>query len=413
MKKKIIIISIIVLVLGGIGFKIYQAKQPLKVVTAQIEKSDYEEYHYEEGEVQSREQMKVLSNVSGKIVDLFVEEGDTVNKGDVILNIDKDDLEYELNILYAQRNSLVGQQKSEGQTVKSSQLKLQEEAIEIAKNKVDSLEIELKRKKELFESGAISKNDFEVLEDQYKKAVGELNIQNFKLTTLKESSKLGSGKSQYYTGQIEKIDLQIQRLQEQMEEMTVVAPINGTIANIPFDKGDHVLQNQLLFEVFHPDLYEIESYVLAKEVKNLDIGMTAYIEIENQSKIETIKGRITFIAPNAIELVSPLGLIEKKVKVLVEPQKEVNLIQGEKVDVQYITYQKGNAQVISKDYIFPWNDGEGIWVIDEGKAKILKINKSFDSSSAVILENVLDEQTKIIIPPYPEKIEEGVKVISK
>lgn len=412
MKKKILIIAVIVIVLGGIGFKYYQSKQPLAVNTVQIMKTDYEDYHYEEGTVESKERMKVFSSANGKIVDLFIEEGNTVNKGDVILNVDQEDLIYELDILYAQKNTLEGQEKSEGEVVKDSELKLQEESIEIAQNKVVSLQAELEKQKSLFESGAISQNDYEQIEEQYKQVVSELNIQNFRLMTLKESSSLGSGKSQYYEGQMEKIDLQIKQLEEQIQETQILAPMTGAISNFSLVEGDFITKNQLLLEIFNREQYEIETYVLAKEVKNLDTGMMVYIEVESQNKTETVKGEITFISSNAVELVSALGLIEKKVKVLVEPKETINLIQGEIVDVKFITYDKANAQVVSKDYIFPWNDGEGIWTIQENKAKIVTINKAYDSSSTVILEDEIGEETMVIIPPYPEQIKEGMEVIA-
>ncbi|WP_157950198.1 HlyD family secretion protein [Vallitalea okinawensis] len=410
MKKKILIIAVIIMVLGGIGFKYYQSKQPLAVNTVQIVKTDYEDYHYEEGSVESKDRIKVFSSANGKIVDLFIGEGDTVNKDDVILSVDQDDLKLELDILYAQKNALEGQEKSEGEVVKDSELKLQKESIEIAENKVSSLQAELEKQKSLFESGAISQNDYEQIEEQYKQAVSELNIQNFRLMTLKESSSLGSGKSQYYEGQMEKIDLQIKQLEEQIQETQILAPVTGTISNFSLVKGDFITKNQLLMEIFDPEQYEVEAYVLAKEVKNLDTGMTAYIEVESQNKTETVKGEITFISSNAVELVSALGLAEKKVKVLVEPKEPINLIQGEIVDVKFITYDKVDAQVISKDYIFPWNDGEGLWIIKEDKAKIVTINKAYDSSSTVILEDEIGEDTVIIIPPYPEQIQEGIEV---
>ncbi|CAH2214745.1 HlyD family secretion protein [Tepidibacter aestuarii] len=412
-KKTMVSLLLVVVVFGIVGFMIYKSNQPLVVKTVQLEKINYEEYHYEEGSVEPKKRMKVFSNGSGKIIDLFIEAGSAVKKGDAILSIDDDDLKYQLDILYAQKNSLAGEQKSEEQIVKNSELKLQEEAIELAKYEVDSVKKDLERKRKLFESGAISKTDFEQIEDQYKQAVGKLNIENFKFTTLKDRSKIGSGKNLYYAGQVEKIDLQIKQLEEKIDKMKVIAPIDGTISNLSLDKGDYISENQMLFEIFHAGLYEVESYVLAKEVKKLKIGMTAYLEVENQSKIETIKGKITFIAPNAIEVTSPLGLVEKKVKVLVEPQEDVKLIQGEEVDVKFITYSKDKAQVVSKDYIFPWMEGEGMWIIDDGKAKVLKIDKEFDSSSNVVLGKDIDEQTKVIITPYPEKIEEGAKVISK
>lgn len=395
-KKMVIVLLIAVMIISGIIFMGYQSNQALVVKTVQLEKTDYEEYHFEEGTVMSKERMEVYSEGNGKIIDLFIKEGSEVNKGEPILNIDKGDLKKQLEILATNRDSLIGNINSE--------IKLQKEVVKIAKNKVASWEKELKRKRTLFESGAISKKDLEDIEYQYQQAVTELNSTNVQLRAIQEKLDDEGDKNQVY----------IKQLEEQIEEMKIVAPINGIISGFSLKKGDYVTENQLLFEIFQPDHLGIEAYVLAKEVKNLQIGMIAYIEVEAQNQTKTIKGKITSIAPNATELVSPLGLVEKKVKVMLELEGRENLIQGEKVDVKFITYRKEHAQVISKDYIFPWQDGEGMWIIDEeGKAKVIAINKAFDASTVVVLEDELDEKTAVIIPPYPDKIAEGVKVISK
>ncbi len=392
-KKKLLIVLLAgVAIISVIGFMFYQSNQGLAVATVQLEKINYEEYHYEEGTIKSQGGLSVFSPVAGKIADLIGQEGAAVKKGTVILNIDKDDLGYQLDILYAQRNSLAAEE---------SEIKLQEQSIGLAQSNTFLLEEELARKSTLFESGAISNKEFVDAKYAYEQALGQVNIEKLRLSTLKERSRLARETKQ----------LQIEQIEEQIEEMKVTAPIDGVISDLSLNKGDYVSAHQILFKIFTPERYEVESYVLAKEAKKLSVGMMAYIEVEKQNKTESTKGQITYIAPNAVELTSALGLAEKKVKVLLAPEEVLDVIQGEKVDVKFISYKKEDAQVVSKDYVFPWQDGEAIWIIEDGKAKILPIRAEYNASSVLVLAEEIAENTQVIIPPYPDKIAERIKVI--
>ena len=410
-KKKVFIwIAIILIILGITGGKIYGKLKGLQVNKYNLESELYEKQYVEEGSVSSKNMMKVYSPFSGTIADVLKSEGEEVQKGDVILKIDSEDLFYSLEILKARKQSLIGQKNSEIQINKSSDLKSQKEMIKIAEDKKINLEKDLSAKEKLYESGAISSDELRNSQMAYDNAVRELSIQNYKYNTLSQSFKLASGKAQFYESEIKAIDIEIEKLEGKVEDSDVKALADGVISYLDFDKGDYILENQLIFEIFDPDYYEIESYVLAKESKNLTEGMEAYLEIDENSLVTTVRCQIKSISKSAKEIVSNLGLKEKKVKVVVSPVEKVKLIQGENVDVKFVTYKKENAQVVSKDYVFPWNDGEGIWIIENGKSKIINIEKDFETSSFIVLKENFPQGTEIIIPEYPEKLEEGIKV---
>lgn len=409
-KRKIIIVVLSLSIILSVAFVIYKLLQPLVVNTVKLEKTNYEEYYFEEGIVQAQDNIKVYNIVDGNILKINIREGDVVKQGDLLLTINPQDLEYKLKELKAQKKSLLGDKLSQEQAIKNTEISAQKEAIKIAENTVSIKDNEFKRYEELFKSGAVSKATLEQIEQALIKSRNELKISRYKLTTLIESSKLGEGRADYFIGRIETLDIQIEQIENQIKESSIVAPTDGIISNFSLTEGDYINKNQVILEIFSANDFEIEAFVPAKEIRNIGIGTVVYIEIEGQNEVILKEGLITFIAPNAVDLISPLGLIEKKVKIKVQPKEEIGLIQGEKVDIKIVTYYKDNVYVISKDFIFPWMDGEGMWIYTDGIAKIIPIEKEFSSSSIVILKESIDDNIEIIVPPYPDKIKEGITV---
>lgn len=72
-------------------------------------------------------------------------------------------------------------------------------------------------------------------------------------------------------------------------------------------------------------------------------------------------------------------------------------------------YENEEKLVISKDYIFPGEDAEGIWVVENGISKVIELNKNFETASKILVEPFVDS-LEIIVPPYPDSIEENIKV---
>jgi len=411
LKKKTVISIVIIFIVLGVGFlKVSWSIKGLEVEKKVLKTEFYEKQYVEEGTVVSKNSMKIYSSSSGTVSDILKNDGEMGERGEVIVKLSSDELFYNLEILEAKKLSLIGQKNAELQSTKDSDLNVQKKSIEIAKNKKENLEKDLLAQQKLYDAGAISDDKLRDSQTAYDNAVKELSIENYKYNTLQSSLKLTSGRKQYYENEIKAIDLEIENIKETIEDTNIKAPIEGIISNFELSKGDYISKNQFMFKIFDPNYYEIETYVLVKESKNIMEGMEAYLEIDENNSLKNVKCEIISISKTAKELTSTLGLKEKKVKVILTPVEEVELINGENVDVKFITYKKENAQVVSKDHVFPWKDGDGIWIIENGRSKIINVIKEFETSSFIILKENFPEDTEIIIPPYPEKLKEEIKV---
>ncbi len=93
--QKILIIFIILIIALGV-FYFYQRSTPKEVNFTKVEQVDYFEKILTSGTVLMEGLTEVKTEVSGKIVDVYVDEGDTFKKGQALLRFDNTDINLDL-----------------------------------------------------------------------------------------------------------------------------------------------------------------------------------------------------------------------------------------------------------------------------------------------------------------------------
>ena len=117
------------------------------VMVAQPETTHNEQKSYA-GDVQARQQTALAFRVGGQIIERYVDVGDQVKVGQVLAKLDVKDAQLQLNAASAQ--------------------------VENAQSAVKNAESELKRFKELLPSHAVSRSQYEAVDNQYQAALSAL-----------------------------------------------------------------------------------------------------------------------------------------------------------------------------------------------------------------------------------------------
>ena len=89
MKKKVKLIGVVLVLIGLIIYGIYTSLQPLQVETRRLELSQSEITFTESGLVVNTGRQVIYPLVPGKIIDILVDKGDLVKKGNRILGAEK------------------------------------------------------------------------------------------------------------------------------------------------------------------------------------------------------------------------------------------------------------------------------------------------------------------------------------
>lgn len=398
-KKKIILITIVViLVLGTFGF-INAAKSPKQegmfFRTVDIVKESIESHVQTTGEVLSIEKREIIPNVTEKVLNVAVEEGQKVTTGQVLMELDDAEVAYELK----QAEIKLEMEKDALQDLKMGD-KLEEE---INKSNAQIRYNEAKRDydqiKELYEQGAVSLNEF-------NKAKRELDEANNGLILAEKSADDLSDVSRQEK-QIELSKLSLEKLREDQLNYKIVSPIDGTVVKINSKEGSVVSTSEPALVIMNMDQLEIKGNISEYEVDKVQLGDPVTITGDAIEGKE-YQGKVKYIAPTAVSVEAGQGketVVEIKVGV---EDPDTKLKPGFSSTIDILAEVKEDVLVIPYEAIFTRKDGQKIiFSVQDGKAKAHDIETGIESDLVVeVIGDDIKENDKIILNPT-ENIKDG------
>lgn len=222
-------------------------------------------------------EVKVSPDISGEIVDLTVEEGDSVKRGQVLAKIYAD-------IYTTQRDqaaALVNQQQA---TVSNSSAQL-----EALKATMDQAKRVFDRQKQLVDEKVISRSEFEQAESAYLTA--QANFNATKQAILGNQAGVSSAQAN------------LSKANKDLSRTAVLAPMNGVISLLNVKKGERVVGNSMMagtemMRVADMNLIEVIVDVGENDIPKVHFGDSAVVEIDAYNN-RKFKGLVTKIASSS------------------------------------------------------------------------------------------------------------------
>ena len=410
-RKHIVIVALCAVIAVGAIWSL-NTRSAVAVEAVLIKDDVFIDTFREDGTVRSVAERPVYSEVDGLVEAVYVENGGSVLVGDAILSLNVDQLTYQHQALQGQLMSIQGQKNSESEKVKTPDLMVQQSAVNIALSTLTQAKVDASRSEELYNSGALSLNDYELVVKTVRDAEEQYQLQSSRLSGLEAQNSPGSGTIQYYDGQIIQIEAEIKRIEDQITKSVIKAQKAGVISQFNLKAGEAVVSMTPVATIIDKSELKIESQVLTQEAFNLKVGQDVII-IRNRKGLEDqIAGRITKVSPVATESVSTLGLKEKRILVEVKPLESIEpaLIPGSDVEVDFVAYKTESAHIVPKSALFPVENGDAVWVIRDGKTEMQIITKGYSAVRSVEIIEGLEEGDYILKNFDTEGIDLGTAV---
>lgn len=266
----VILLVVVILTKGG-GHEI------TRVATEKAEKRNLVEVVSASGKVQPEVEVKLSSDVSGEIVELLVKEGDTVQKGDLLLRVDPVIYQSAVDRMSATLNgSKANQANSEARLAQ-------------AKAQLVNAEAGFNRSDKLFKQQAISQSEFDQAKATYESAKAEVNAAE------------ESVNSAEYT--VRSTEASLKEAKDNLAKTTIYAPVSGTVSKLNKRKGERVVGTAQMegTEIMRlANLLEMEVLVDVNEndILRVHLGDTAYVEVDAHDA-RKFKGVVTEVANSA------------------------------------------------------------------------------------------------------------------
>ncbi|MDT0293470.1 efflux RND transporter periplasmic adaptor subunit [Mesonia ostreae] len=244
------------------------------------------------GKIQPEVEVKLSSEVSGEIIELPIQEGQTVEKGDLLVKINPD--------LY--QSSLQRSQASY-QNIQAS-LAQSKASLKQAKANYD-------RNRTLFDKGVISKSEWDAIVSEYEMA---------------QASK----ESAYYN--VQSAAASVNEAKDNLGRTTIYAPMSGTISKLDAELGERVVGTQQMagteiLRVANLAEMEVEVEVNENDIVKIAIGDSAIVEVDAYLGKE-FQGVVTEISNSAADNLTADQVTNFDVKVKILKKSYQDLTEG-------------------------------------------------------------------------------------
>ncbi|BCZ44917.1 RND transporter [Clostridium gelidum] len=408
MKKKRIYWAITIIILCIVSGLIYVKMQGGQAVeTTVTEKGEIKQYIEDIAVVKSNKRQTVYIEGAGKINNIEVNVGDYVKKGDVLLTMDKQDLELKLKDATAKIEAAKAQLASTDSSNYVNKIEIAQAAVDSAKVNYESITRDLNNAKTLFESDAISQQELNKAEDAYKTAEVTLKSANLQVEDAKDGAPdyLKDG----YMAVIEQAVILRDSVMREIEKQQVLASIDGIILEKLVDENSMGVTGTVAFLIGDIKSLELEGNILSDDIYKVQIGNEVEVSGKAMGDL-SVEGKIIKIAPEAKNITSSLGVNQKRVPVTIQINGETSLLRpGYDLDIKIITQVKSDTLVIPDSAVFDYKGSSCVFIVDSGKAVIREIKKGIESEKTIEVLEGLKEGEKILIKP-DNNIKEGMKI---
>ena len=296
-RKRIIYISIgVVLVLAIAGGLIAATRGGTKIdpsKLAKVEKGDLAKSVVATGKVTPITKVEVKSKASGIVKQLFVDAGDRVKKGQLLAQLDKEEISAQVE------QSRAALQAAEA-SLNGSQADFERAKVDAEGPDVPLLKRAYERAVGMAKEGVVSTSALEDAQKNYELALNKQNVAKAQLIVLK-------AKVAQSGAQVGQDRANLKQLEEQLGYTDIVSPIDGVVLSRDVEMGDAVssilvLGSSATLVMTLGDTSEV--YVKGKvdesDIGKVYLGQPARIKVES-FKDKTFNGKVTKISPMGVE----------------------------------------------------------------------------------------------------------------
>lgn len=252
----------------------------------------------------------ISSKVSGKIVKIPAEEGQAVKNGDLLAELDHNELDAQIkaaqaNLDLAKLRFQKSQQASKFTSSASvndsraAQIAAAQNNLAVAKANLDDANRAYERMQKLFQGQLISQADFDqagtrrnVAQAQYRAALNNVTLSKSNPNT--EDIDTANKQS---SAQIEQATSNLALLQIQLNNTQITAPADSVLSAKLVQVGELVSPGTALFTLLDYSKPWVKIYLSLNDVERVKLNQKAYVKLDAYDR--KFDGRVSFISQEA------------------------------------------------------------------------------------------------------------------
>lgn len=322
------------------------SKVPVEIMV--VETGDIVKSIQYNGDIRAESEVKVFSKIPDRIERYFVEQGDTVGKGDVIARILATTIE--------------------------QGLRQAEAGLLAVRAQAANMEVEFERAKRLNRESVMSDQQFDLIKTQYEATMAQVK---------QAEAAVLSTKSHY-------------------RDATVTAPIQGIIAKKYYENGDMANLATPLVKIVQMDRVKIMVDVTEEDLGRVAVGQEAHITVRSFMN-RVFQGTVRKISP-VLDPVTRMAEIE----ILVD-NRDGKLKPGMYADVEIITGILDNVIIVPRHATIESNTMESsegkdhvvtnfyVYKVSDGIARQIKLDVQYINHRHIAVHSILSVGDTLVV----------------
>lgn len=466
MKKAVGAVLLLLVVAAGVFMLTKKEKKSelKEVIVKKVTTDRFIESIKVEGDIEIKDEKEIFLSKNQRVENVFVEEGDEVKKGEILISFDPDERE---SII---RNIKMKELEIEREKLKQKEYKFETSGINVesAKKEIEKLEgnrnilsqkvktaemekknlefnletreKELEVKRKIYEAGGISfteLKDFENSVNELKKDVAakENSIEEAKYNQAENQRELELKKSQYADekkkygensivrensiaisqNNLKKMVIELEELKTELSKTykDIKSPVDGTVITVKAEPNFRVNVEQSLMTIADIGSQIIKAKVLSSDIGKVKLGQKVLISSDSAQNGREIEGKISKISTIATEDQGN-GYSDVVVNVEIEfDAKKSGMRPGYKVNCEIVVDEKPDVTYISQFAVQRENGKKYVMIYTkEGSAKKVYIETGMENDTDVEVLN-LPKTTEVIMNSRDIKDGDKVKKVDK
>ena len=433
-KRTWIIVGLVLVLATLIGLAVAKGKRSPKgerVKIEEVKQRTIKETVSGSGKVFPEKEVKISSDVSGEIVELYVAEGDSVQAGQVLAKIDPDVYESALErgqaaLSNAKANVLMSRSQVQNAKAQKEQIIAN---LENAKNVHN-------RNIKLYNEGVISEVEFDQSQANLKSLEANLRAAEASLKSSEESAK----GSEY---NVESAQASLKELRTNLSRTTISSPVSGIVSSLSVEQGERVvgtiqMTGTEMMRIANLNEMEVQVEISENDILKVKLNDKADIEVDAYLD-KTFTGVVTEIANSAANIQTAGSALSSdqvtnfivKIRIDYESYKDmisnnsypfrpgmsasVDIYTNQEEDVITIPIQAITTRLEDEDD----DDSEAmevVFVYDADTVSQVRISSGIQDDEYIHVLSGLEVGQKVVTSPYSaisKKLEDGAKVALK
>jgi HlyD family secretion protein len=265
----------------------------------------------------------VSSELSGKILSLTVNEGDTVSANKIVGTVDAEGIALQKEQVEASIGTL-----NEKTADVTPQVKLLQDQLAVQQSQLNNLVYEQQRIEKLVAHDAATGKQLDDINAQIDVVKKQMSVTKQQIAVQQNNV---ATQNRAVLSESKPLQKRVAQLNDQLKRADIVNPINGTVLTKYAEAGELTAAGKALYKIADLSTVKLRAYVTGDQLAQIKLGQKVKVSVDaGKETYKDFMGTITWISDKA----------EFTPKTIQTKEERANLVYAIKIDVKNDGYLK-------------------------------------------------------------------------